>query len=177
MNFPISIKANINSHNGIFTRDIKLQGGLTVIIGPNGSGKTHLLRGLKQPLLSITYGKKVRFLSAGRLGLLEEYRSDYDGNRSGSPNYENASFGRKRDVSRRHQMETLNGDFQTLSERADILIKVQERLRKLFKRDLIIEWDGGNLKVVFARLDVTSTPYSSGREARPSRILCNCRLD
>lgn len=165
MNFPINIEANIISHNGSFSRNIKLQGGLTVLIGPNGSGKTHLLRALKQPLASITNGKKVRFLSAGRMGLLEQYRSDHDGHRSGFPNYENASFGSKSDVSRRHQMETLNGDFQTLSARADILIKVQERLRKLFKRDLIIEWDGGTLKVVFARLDITSTPYSSGREA------------
>ncbi|KAF0567818.1 hypothetical protein FQV37_1769 [Psychrobacter nivimaris] len=165
MDFPINIEANIVSHNGNFSRNITLQGGLTIIIGPNGSGKTHLLRSLKQPLAPVMNGKKVRFLSAGRLGLLEEYRSDYDGHRSGFPNYENASFGRKSDVSRRHQMETLNGDFQTLSERADILIKVQERLRKLFKRDLIIEWDGGSLKVVFARLDITSTPYSSGREA------------
>lgn len=165
MSFPISIKANINSHNGNFFRDIELQGGLTVLIGPNGGGKTHLLRGLKQPLTSLTDGKKVRFLSAGRMGLLEQYRSDYDGQRGSSPNYENASFGSKRDTSRRHKTETLNGDFQTLSERADILIKVQERLRKLFKRDLIIEWDAGTLKVVFARLDTTSKPYSSGREA------------
>lgn len=165
LNFPIGIKANINSHNGDFSRDIELQGGLTVLIGPNGGGKTHLLRGLKQPLASIANEKKVRFLSAGRMGLLEQYRSDYDGQRGSNPNYENASFGSKRDTIRRHQTETLNGDFQTLSERADILIKVQERLRKLFKRDLIIEWDAGTLKVVFARLDTTSKPYSSGREA------------
>ena len=165
MSFPISIKAQINSHNGDFSRDIELQGGLTVLIGPNGGGKTHLLRGLKQPLASIANGQKVRFLSAGRMGLFEQYRSDYDGQRGSSPNYENASFGSKRDTARRHQTETLNGDFQTLSERADILIKVQERLRKLFKRDLIIEWDAGTLKVVFARLDTTSKPYSSGREA------------
>lgn len=165
MSFPISIKAQVNSHNGDFSRDIELQGGLTVLIGPNGGGKTHLLRGLKETLASVTNGKKVRFLSAGRMGLLEQYRSNYDGQRGSVPNYESASFGSKRDASRRHQMETLNGDFQTLSERADILIKVQERLRKLFKRDLIIEWDAGTLKVVFARLDTTSKPYSSGREA------------
>lgn len=165
MNFPISIKANIDSHNGAFSRDIKLQGGLTVLIGPNGGGKTHLLRGLKQPLSAVTHGKKVRFLSAGRMGLLEQYRSDYDGHRGSNPNYENASYGSKDDTKRRHLTETLNGDFQTISERADILIKVQERLRKLFKRDLIIEWDAGTLKVVFARLDTTSKPYSSGREA------------
>lgn len=165
LNFPISIKANITSHNGDFSRDIELQGGLTVLIGPNGGGKTHLLRGLRHTLSLVTGGKKVRFLSAGRIGLFEQYRSNYDGKRGSKPNYESASFGSKQDTSRRHQTETLNGDFQTLSERADILIKVQERLRKLFKRDLIIEWDAGNIKVVFARLDTTSKPYSSGREA------------
>lgn len=165
MNFPISIKADVNSHNGNFTRDIELQGGLTVLIGPNGGGKTHLLRGLKQSLGSVANGKKVRFLSAGRMGLLEQYRSDYNGHHGSNPDYESANFGSKRDTARRHQTETLNGDFQTLSERADILIKVQERLRKLFKRDLIIEWDAGTLKVVFARLGTTSKPYSSGREA------------
>nr|WP_232239534.1 AAA family ATPase [Pseudomonas alkylphenolica] len=62
-------------------------------------------------------------------------------------------------------METLNGDFQTLAERADILIKIQERLRKLFKRDLLIEWDAGSLKILFSRIDGQSQPYSSGREA------------
>lgn len=35
----------------------------------------------------------------------------------------------------------------------------------MFKRSLIIEWDGGTLKVVFARWDRDSQPYSSGREA------------
>ena len=97
--------------------------------------------------------------------MLEQSRSDFDGHRGGRILYENASFGSKSDVERRHLIETLNGDFQTLSERADILVKVQERLRKLFKRDLIIEWDAGTLKVVFARLDTEGSPYSSGREA------------
>ena len=110
MNFPINVKANIDSHNGFFSRDIKLQRGLTVLIGPNGGGKTHLLRGLKEPLSALTNGKKVRFLSAGRMGLLEQYRSDYDGHRGSSPNYEGASYGSKDDTKRRHLTETLNGE-------------------------------------------------------------------
>ena len=79
--------------------------------------------------------------------------------------YDNATFGSKGDAVRRHHMETINGDFQTLAERADILIKIQERLRKLFKRDILIEWDGGNLKILFSRLDIEGNAYSSGREA------------
>ncbi len=164
MTFPIQLTASISSHNGSFNRTFMLNKGITVLLGPNGSGKTHLLRGLKNGFGAHTSGKKVRFLSAGRMGMLEQFRSDFDGHR-GTPNYDNATYGSKGDSVRRHQMETLNGDFQTLAERADILIKIQERLRKLFKRDLLIEWDGGNLKILFSRLDGQSQPYSSGREA------------
>jgi energy-coupling factor transporter ATP-binding protein EcfA2 len=163
--FPIELNANIESHNGNITRTISIRDGLTVLIGPNGSGKTHLLRAIKNTLQPHSEGKKVRFLSAGRMGMLEQHRSDFNGHQGGRPSYNDANFGAKSDVARRHNIETLNGDFQTLSERADILVKVQERLRKLFKRDLIIEWDGGTLKVVFARLDNDTQPYSSGREA------------
>ena len=165
MSFPLELTAQINSHNGNFTRKFTLNRGLTVLLGPNGSGKTHLLRGLKESLNQQMNGKRVRFLSAGRMGLLEQFRSDYDGHRGGLPRYDEATFGSKGDAARRHQMETLNGDFQTLAERADILIKIQERLRKLFKRDVLIDWDGGNLKISFSRLDIEAKPYSSGREA------------
>lgn len=165
MSFPLELTAQINSHNGNFTRKFTLNRGLTVLLGPNGSGKTHLLRGLKQSLYLHMDGKHVRFLSAGRMGLLEQFRSDFDGYRNGTPEYDNAIYGSKGDAARRHRMETLTGDFQTLAERADILIKIQERLRKLFKRDVLIDWDGGNLKISFARLDIEAKPYSSGREA------------
>lgn len=165
MSFPIVLNTTVQSHNGNFNREIIIRNGLTVLIGPNGSGKTHLLRAIKNALPQYIQGKKIRFISAGRMGMLEHSRSDFDGHRGGQILYENANFGNKGDVKRRHNIETLNGDFQTLSERADILVKVQERLKKLFKRDLIIEWDAGTLKVVFARLDKEGTPYSSGREA------------
>lgn len=165
MTFPLELNTTIQSHNGNFNRQVILRGGLTVLIGPNGSGKTHLLRAIKASLPRHMEGKKVRFLSAGRMGMLEQSRSDYDGHRGVNIRYDAATFGSKGDVVRRHNIETLNGDFQTLSERADILVKVQERLKKLFKRDLIIEWDAGALKVDFARLDNDSAPYSSGREA------------
>lgn len=165
MNFPIRVTSHIASHAGSVDRAVTLNRGLTVLLGPNGSGKTHLLRGLRNGLNQHANGKKVRFLSAGRMGLFEQFRSDFDGHRGNAPSYDNASYGSKSDATRRHQMETLSGDFQTLAERSDIQIKIQERLRKLFKRDLIIEWDGGNLKIFFSRLDENVKPYSSGREA------------
>lgn len=165
MTFPIKLTANISSHNGNFSRNLTLNKGLTVLLGPNGSGKTHMLRGLKNSFGEHVNGKKVRFLSAGRMGMLEQFRSDFNGHRGGIPMYENANYGSKSDSARRHEIETISGDFQTIAKRADILIKIQERLRKLFNRDLLVEWDAGELKVQFARLDMAGKPYSSGREA------------
>jgi recombinational DNA repair ATPase RecF len=71
VNFPIELTAHIASNTGDFTSQITLNRGLTVLLGPNGSGKTHLLRGLKNSFGQHMNGKHVRFLSAGRMGLLE----------------------------------------------------------------------------------------------------------
>lgn len=163
MDFQLSITANINSHEGNFSREIELRSPLTFIVGPNGSGKTHLLKGLKGSFNSYT-NKKVRFISAGRLGPLEIYRSNYDQYDCPSE-ADNATHGHKSDSKYRHKIETINGDLHTLSARTDILIKVRERLQKLFKRNIKIDWDAGNLKVSFARLDNSDSYYSSGREA------------
>jgi hypothetical protein len=163
MSFPVEVASNIALPTGNVARQITLHGGLTVILGPNGAGKTQLMRGMKSSLEQIAVGKKVSFVSAGRIGSLENFRADYDGRRGGSPNYDEASYGSKDQQKRRHQTETLNGAFQTLAARPDILIKVKERLRKLFKRDIEIRWDAGNIKVFFLHGD--SVAYSSGREA------------
>ena len=163
MEFPLSITATIESHEGYFLRNIELRAALTFIVGPNGSGKTHLLKGLKNSFHQYTT-KKVRFISAGRLGPLEQYRSNYDQyDRSGE--VDNATHGYKHDSEYRHHIETINGDLHTLAARPDILIKVRERLQKLFKRNINIDWDAGNLKVSFARLGNGNPFYSSGREA------------
>lgn len=163
MSFPLEVMSNIALPGGNVARPITLHGGVTVILGPNGAGKTQLMRGMKSSLQQITAGKKVSFASAGRIGRLENHRSDYDGRRGGTPNYDEASYGSKDQQKWRHQTETLNGAFQTLAARPDILIKVKERLRKLFKRDIEIRWDAGNIKVFFLHGD--SGAYSSGREA------------
>lgn len=164
MSFPVKVSSHVVVEGKVYDKSLTLNQGLTLIVGQNGAGKTHILRGLKDNIQQHLASKKVRFLSAGRMGPLEEFRSNINGHYH-IPRFEEAQYGSVTDVTRRHSTETLTGDFQTLSARPDILIKVQERLRKLFKRDILIEWNGGFLKVKFARLNVESTSYSSGREA------------
>lgn len=165
MSFPFKVTSKVDSSDGPLDREIAINSGLTVLLGPNGSGKTHILRGLKDSFSSVLNGRKTRFLSAGRIGMLEIYRSNYDGQRGNTPSYEDATFGSKSNLRYRHLSENISGDFQTLAERPDILIKIQERLRKLFKRDLLVEWDAGDLKILFSRMGNNAKPYSSGREA------------
>lgn len=169
MQFPKEIQIDLDisekaPEDGNISKSISVHSGITTFLGPNGSGKTQLLRGLKSAIRLIVSSKKVRYVSSGRLGPLEVYRSDYDGQRGGRILYEEATYGRKDSMVRRHQIETVLGDFASLSERPDILIKVQERLKKLFYRNLRIDWDAGLLKVYFSRVGATSE-YSSAREA------------
>jgi predicted ATP-dependent endonuclease of OLD family len=163
--FPLTVVSAMDVAHGEEVRTIILNRALTVIVGPNGGGKTHLLRGLRKGLASSAAGKKVRYLSAGRAWHLEEYRSDYDGHRGHRARYDEARFGTSHDVNRRHNYETLQGDFQTLAVRPDILIKIRERLQKLFARDIYFEWDSAGLRIYFSRTSGNQASYSSGREA------------
>ena len=54
MTFPFDITINLDQSNiaGVQNRTIKINGGITTFLGPNGSGKTQLLRGLKRSLNS-----------------------------------------------------------------------------------------------------------------------------
>lgn len=166
IDLPLKLNLSINSHNSTFNREITLYSAFTCLLGPNGAGKTHILRAIKQTLSSyLQPNQKVRYISAGRMGTAEQFRSDYMGHYNGSHvEFDAANYGAQNESVRRHQMESINGDIHTLAVRPDIQIKVQERLRKLFNRNFQISWDAGYLKVFFSRLDSTS-PYSSGREA------------
>src|SRR5690554_92176 len=96
MDFPAEITVNLNQSNvqNIGSKTITVHGGVTTLLGPNGSGKTQLLRGLKSAINPYTSNKKVRYVSAGRLGPMENFRSDYDGRR-GNPRYDQATYGAK----------------------------------------------------------------------------------
>ena len=163
MEFPLNITANIRSYEGDISRNLNLQSPLNFIIGPNGSGKTHLLKGLKNSFPENEF-KKTRYISAGRLGMMEQYRANYD-QYDRRHEIDNAKHGNKDFSLHRHNIETIEGDLHTLSERPDILIKVKERLQKLFKRNITIQWDSGYLKIFFSRLGQESKNYSSAREA------------
>ncbi|WP_290925151.1 AAA family ATPase [Halodesulfovibrio sp.] len=162
MEFPIEINC---MRFGVKT-ELLIRSGITTILGPNGSGKTQLMRGMQQALGSIFCSKKVVFVSAGRVGQFESYRADCDGQRNGRINYDGAQFAYKKDVVRQHQIETLNGGFLTFSSRPDIRLKVQERLRKLLQREVTVNWDTGSLKIFFSTSsDPEAKEYSAGREA------------
>ena len=132
MEFPVDIIINFNQANiqNIAPKTITIHGGVTTLLGPNGSGKTQILRVLKTATNQYASNKKIRYVSAGRLGPLENFRSNFDGRRGNIPQYEQGTYGAKDAMQYRHENETVTGDFATLSERPDILIKVQERLRK-----------------------------------------------
>jgi hypothetical protein len=164
MPFPIIVTYQIPELFGSVEQSMSLRGGLTTFVGPNGSGKTQVLRHLKDRLGQHAGNRKVRYLSGGRLAHLESFRSDVDGRRGG-PRYDAAQFGGKRYRDTRHRAETAFGDFHTLSVRPDLQIKVAERLRRLFNRDIYLDWDAGNLKITFSRIDTQGGPYSCAREA------------
>ncbi|MFY0802050.1 ATP-dependent nuclease [Peribacillus frigoritolerans] len=138
---------------------IEFHVGLTTFLGPNGSGKSQVLRALKDQLEDKAHKRK-RLLAAGRLSQLETFRSNYDGMKG--INYEQASFDGTNLREYRHQSESAIGDLHTLSVRPDIQIKVSERLITLFKRNIFIDWDAGNLKIKFSTL--AGAPYSAARE-------------
>lgn len=166
--FPFTVQSNLFKDIPDITPksvSLTIHSGLTFLVGPNGSGKTRILKGLKGQL-PVQRGK-TRFLSAGRIGLLEQYRSNHDGNTYSTEwgnVTRNANVGDKSSLEKRHSMESINGDFLTLSTRLDIQIKVAERLRKLFGRDLVMEWDAGHLKPKFTDLEA-SLSYPTVSEA------------
>lgn len=140
---------------------ITFYSGMTIFIGPNGSGKTQTLKALREELRNTVGRNKVRYLSSNRIGTMEQYRSKV--NHFGySP--DDFNFGGASDKAQRLAIETATGDFFTMDAKKEVYIKVAERLSVLFGRQIYLKWDSGNLKVYFEKTE-TQEEYSVVAEA------------
>ena len=74
MEYPYVCKLKVNN---IFDDEIEiiLYSGLTIFVGPNGSGKTQVLKSMRDDFKRNLGKNKVRYLSSNRLGEMEAYRS------------------------------------------------------------------------------------------------------
>ncbi len=129
-----------------------IHSGILVLLGPNGSGKSQVMRRMTQQWSD--QGLLTLMLTAGRLQPLESRRMIYShiwGGVDPTVQSETAITLDPQYKLKWHQIESVMGVLNRLSERLDIQIKVGERLRALFGRGLRLVWDRGNLKLEFAR--------------------------
>ena len=138
---------------------VTLRKGVTVFVGPNGSGKTQFLKSLRDELRR--QKKTVRYLSSNRIGMMEQFRS-----KTSQYNYDSSSYsiGDLQLRNSRLEVETASGDFMSMDAERDLYIKVAARLSVLFNRQVFLRWDAGNLKVVFEKVG-TNKEYSVIAEA------------
>ncbi|SFO90491.1 ATP-dependent endonuclease [Ralstonia sp. NFACC01] len=124
---------------------------VTTLLGPNGTGKTQVMRGLKASLANLLpqrgVGGQVRFLAAGRVAPLEGFRSALTATYIPS---DAAAVGHISQTQQRWGFESIVGDVLALHDRPDLRIKVEARLHKLFKRNLTLEWTQTGLQVGFS---------------------------
>lgn len=160
MEYPYVCKLQVNS---VFDNEIEitLYSGVTIFVGPNGSGKTQTLKKLRDHFKKELETSKVRYLSSNRLGEMEQYRSRVD-QYSRSPN--DYQVGSREKKQARHEIETVSGDFFAMDDKKDVYIKVAERLSVLFGRQIYLRWDAGSMKVFFEKTD-TQKEYSVAVEA------------
>ncbi|GJG85233.1 hypothetical protein tb265_04140 [Gemmatimonadetes bacterium T265] len=113
---------------------LTVRSGMLALLGPNGSGKSQVLRGIKSHLAN--HGP-ILLLGAGRLQPLETRRLILD------PGYGDPGQQGETTITlhesyrgRWYQVESVQGVLNRLSDRMDIQIKVAERLRALFGREM-----------------------------------------
>lgn len=158
--YPYICKLKVNN---IFDNEIEitLYSGITISVGPNGSGKTQVLKSMRDNFKRTLGTNKVRYLSSNRLGNMEAYRSKVN-EYSRSP--EDYQVGSRDTKKKRHEIETVSGDFFAMDDKKDVYIKVAERLSVLFGRQIYLRWDAGSMKVFFEKTD-TQKEYSVAVEA------------
>ena len=130
-------------------------GEINFIVGPNGSGKSRFARELVKHL------DKARLLGTDRLNGMEQYRP-FD-RFVGDPFREGLA---KNQFSHLREAGTAGSGMDTfvlLEERMDLRIQVEATLSHLFDREIMLEWDSGNL-IAKARRVGESTSYRLDRE-------------
>src|SRR5271166_2337969 len=151
---PVDLPLDTPSHlfaGGKLT--VRLNAGLSVLVGPNGSGKTHVLRAMLAPLRdrlrehSGDAKSVVRYLASGRMSPLEEFRSKLLN--PGAQDNRPAAVGNISYMSQRHNFESVVGDLLTLQDRPDLRIKVEARLYALFNRRMRLEWTQTGVRATF----------------------------
>jgi hypothetical protein len=166
MPFPIVLNVKIPGAFREAPQTVTIRAGLTTFVGPNGSGKTQALHAMRAALSSHVPGKHVRYISPGRLALLEYSRSDLQGQSAGIPNFENdVHIAQEHMQLTRHNSSGLTGDLFALQQRADLRIKVEARLSALFGRRFRLTWTSTGLHIRFTRTDRPGGEYKAGREA------------
>jgi AAA domain, putative AbiEii toxin, Type IV TA system/AAA domain len=141
---------------------VTLQSGVTVFVGPNAAGKTIVLRALRRALGHKVAGRKVRFLSAGRIAELERFRSDLSpGGRNQGP----AAIGHVGYIEQRWDHEGIAGDLLALDQRPDLLIKVRARLETYLGRQLQLRWVQHGVRPAFVAARSSDTEYFANVEA------------
>ena len=161
MDYPQNYRLKDENIFGEQEVSITLYSPITVFVGANGLGKTQTLKSLRNILRTKEGYSKVRYLSSNRIGNMEPYRSNTTRIYRSPSNFH---FGGKEDKDQRLQNESAAGDFFTLDEKKDVCIKVAERLSVLFKRQIYLRWDSGNLTAFFEKTE-TQKEYSVVDEA------------
>ncbi|HEQ0062055.1 TPA: AAA family ATPase [Pseudomonas aeruginosa] len=140
---------------------IRISAGLTVLIGPNGSGKTQILRAINSALRGVL-NNGVRYLAAGRASPFEHFRSSSStpGHWDQSPAY----IGNSVYMPQWNDFESLTGDYLALSMKNDLRLKVQARLQDFLSRTLELKWSQQGLVIHLRPLD-GGEPYPANVEA------------
>ena len=128
---------------------VNIHAGINTLVGPNGSGKTRALRGIKTAMetsnLIGTLGRKIHFLAAGRGSPLEPYRASV--NSPHGVETEDAAVGNIGYRRQWWQFESVTGSLLTLDARADLRLKIEARLQQLFDRSVKLSWSQQGLNV------------------------------
>lgn len=128
---------------------VYIHAGINTLVGPNGSGKTRALRGIKSALQTSgrieTLGRKVHFLAAGRSSPLESFRGAIN-NPSGADNSD-AAVGHANYRRQWWDFESVTGALLSLDARADLRLKIEARLQQLFDRSVQLSWSQQGLNV------------------------------